>query len=120
MTPIPLIQYRDNLHREIIIYTMKLNQFSDEFDLYLKDPFVYDRSYYRPHSSERGPEMVTILGVDGSTGELISTNQYGEDRFVYYHELTLEELTLLHRSVLQGQFVLQLLNKQPNENYHTI
>jgi hypothetical protein len=110
MTPIPLIQYRDNLHREIIIYTMKLNQFNEEFDLLLKEPFVYDRSYYRPYSSERGPEMIKILGVDGTSGELLSENQFGESRFIYYHELTLEELTRLHHSVLQGEYVLQILN----------
>ena len=110
MTPIPLLQHRDNLHREIIIYTMKLNQFNEEFDLLLKEPFVYDRSYYRPYSSERGPEMIKILGVDGTSGELLSENQFGESRFVYYHELTLEELTRLHHSVLQGEYVLQILN----------
>ena len=110
MTPIPLLQHRDNLHREIIVYTMKLNQFNEEFDLLLKEPFVYDRSYYRPYSSERGPEMIKILGVDGTSGELLSENQFGESRFVYYHELTLEELTRLHHSVLQGEYVLQLLN----------
>ena len=110
MTPIPLLQHRDNLHREIIIYTMKLNQFNEEFDLLLKEPFVYDRSYYRPYSSERGPEMIKILGVDGTSGELLSENQFGESRFVYYHELTLEELTRLHHSVLQGEYVFQILN----------
>jgi hypothetical protein len=110
MTTIPLLQHRDNLHREIIIYTMKLNQFNEEFDLLLKEPFVYDRSYYRPYSSERGPEMIKILGVDGTSGELLSENQFGESRFVYYHELTLEELTRLHHSVLQGEYVLQILN----------
>jgi hypothetical protein len=89
---------------------MKLNQFNEEFDLLLKEPFVYDRSYYRPHSSERGPEMIKILGVDGSTGELLAENQYGESRFVYYHELSLEELARLHHSVLQGEYVLQILN----------
>jgi len=110
MTNIPLIRHRDNLHREIIIYTMKLNKSNEEFDLLLKDPFVYDRSYYRPYSSERGPELVKILGVDGTSGELLAENQFGESRFVYYHELSLEELTRLHHSVLQGEYFLQLLN----------
>jgi hypothetical protein len=110
MTPIPLLQHRDNLHREIVIYTMKLNQFNDEFDLRLNIPFEFKHSYYRPYSSEGGRETLKIVGVDGSTGDLLCENGFGNNRFVYYHELTLEELTRLHRSVLQGEYVLQILN----------
>jgi hypothetical protein len=110
MTPIPLLQHRDNLHREIVIYTMKLNQFNDEFDLKLNVPFEFEHSYYRPYSSEGGRETLKIVGVDGSTGDLLCENELGNNRFVYYHELTLEELTRLHTSVLQGEYVLQILN----------
>ena len=109
MTNLQLIQYRDNLQREIIIYTMKLNQFNDDFDLILKEPFEFEHAYYRPYSSERGRETLKITGVDGTTGDLLCENEYRESRFVYYHELTLEELTRLHRSVLQGEYVLQIL-----------
>lgn len=109
MTNLQLIQYRDNLQREIIIYTMKLNQFNDDFDLILKEPFEFEHAYYRPYSSERGKECLKIIGVDGTTGDLLCENEYRESRFVYYHELTLEELTRLHRSVLQGEYVLQIL-----------
>ncbi len=109
MTPIPLIQYRDNLHREIVVYTMKLNQFNDEFDLRLKEPFEFNHSYYRPYSTEGGKETLKIVGVDGSTGDLLCENESGDNRFVYYHELTLEELVRLHHSVLQGEYVLQIL-----------
>ena len=110
MTNIQLIEYRDKLHCEVVVYTMKLNQFNDEFDLFLKDPFEFSHSYYRPYKSERGPDSIKVLGIDGSTGELIGENQYGEYRFVHYHELTLEELVRLHHSVLQGEYVLQILN----------
>lgn len=104
-----LLQYRDNLHREIVVYTMKLNQFNDEFDLILNEPFEFELAYYRPYSSEGGRETLKILGVDGSTGDLLCENQFYQTRWAYYHELTLEELTRLHRSVLQGEYVLQIL-----------
>ena len=109
MTNQQLLQHRDNLHREIVITTMKLNQFNDEFDLILKEPFEFELAYYRPYSSEGGRETLKIVGVDGSTGDLLCENELGNNRFVYYHELTLEELTRLHRSVLQGEYVLQIL-----------
>lgn len=110
MTTIPLLQHRDNLHREIVVHTMKLNQFNDEFDLRLNEPFEFEHSYYRPYSTESGRETLKIVGVDGSTGDLLCENESGDSRFVYYHELTLEELVRLHRSVLQGEYVLQVLN----------
>ena len=109
MTSIPLLEHRDNLHREIVIHTMKLNQTNDEFDLRLNEPFEFDLSYYRPYSSEGGRETLKIVGVNGTTGELLCENESGNDRFVYYHELTLEELTRLHHSVLQEEYVLQIL-----------
>jgi hypothetical protein len=110
MTTIPLLEYRDNLHREIVVYTMKLNQTNDEFDLRLNEPFEFEHAYYRPYSSEAGRETLKIVGVDGSTGDLLCENESGDNRYVYYHELTLEELTRLHHSVLQGKYVLQILN----------
>jgi hypothetical protein len=88
---------------------MKLNQFNDEFDLRLKEPFEFNHSYYRPYGTEGGKETLKIMGVDGSTGELICENVSGDGRFVYYHELTLEELTRLHHSVLHKEYVLQIL-----------
>jgi hypothetical protein len=109
MTNIPLSEHRDNLHREIIVYTMKLNQINNEFDLRLNEPIEFDLSYYRPYSSEDGKETLKIMGVDGSTGELLCENEFGNNRFVYYHELTLKELIKLHHSVLHGQYVLQIL-----------
>ena len=109
MTSIPLSEHRDNLHREIITYTMKLNQFNEEFDLRLTNPFEFDYSYYIPYCSEGGKETLKIMGVDGTTGELLCENESGETRFIYYHELTLEELTRLHHSVLHKEYVLQIL-----------
>ena len=109
MTNLQLLQYRDSLHREIVIHTMKLNQFNDDFDLILKEPFEYEHSYYRPYSSEGGRETLKIIGVDGTTGELLCENEFRQSRYVYYHELTLEELVRLHASVLQKEYVLQIL-----------
>jgi hypothetical protein len=111
---------RNKLHSDIILYTVKLNQFNGDFDLKLKVPIDFDYSYYIPYLSEDGKKSLKILGVDGTTGELIYGNQDGEFCTTHYNMLTLEELIRLHRSVLQGEYVLQLLNKQPNENYHTI
>ena len=109
MTQQGLNEHRDNLHRETVIYTTKLNQFNDEFELRLNEPFEFEHSYYRPYSTEGGKETLKIIGIDGTSGELICENESHQSRFVYYHELTLEELTRLHRSVLQGEYVLQIL-----------
>lgn len=109
MTNQQLLQHRDNLHREIVVTTMKLNQFREDFDLILKEPFEFEYAYYRPYSSEGGREVLKVVGINGSTGDLLCENEFRESRWVYYHELTLEELTRLHRSVLQGEYVLQIL-----------
>jgi hypothetical protein len=109
MTPIPLLEYRDNLHREIVVYTMKLNWSNDEFDLRLNEPFEFEHTYYRPYSTEGGRETLKIMGVDGTSGELLCENESGDSRFIYYHELTLEELVRLHHSVLHKEYVLQIL-----------
>jgi len=94
------------LQLEIAYSAIKLGGYSD---LILKEPFEFEHAYYRPYSTEDGKETLKIVGVDGSTGELLCENQDGESRFVYYHELTLEELTRLHHSVLQKEYVLQIL-----------
>lgn len=109
MTSTQLNQHRDNLHREIVVTTMKLNQSNDEFDLKLNESFEFEFSYYIPYISEDGKETLKIVGVDGTTGDLLCENESGETRFIYYHELTLEELIRLHRSVLQKEYVLQIL-----------
>lgn len=109
MTSTQLNQHRDNLHREIVVTTMKLNQSNDEFDLKLNEPFEFEFSYYIPYISEDGKETLKIVGVDGTTGDLLCENESGETRFIYYHELTLEELIRLHNSVLQKEYVLQIL-----------
>jgi hypothetical protein len=103
------IDKRTKLQSDIIRHTVKLNLFNDEFDLKLTNPFEFEYSYYIPYSSEGGKETLKIMGVDGTTGELLCENESGDSRFVYYQELTLEELTRLHHSVLHKEYVLQIL-----------
>jgi hypothetical protein len=104
------IDKRTKLQSDIILYTVKLNQFNDDFDLKLKVPIDFDYSYYIPYLSEDGKKSLKILGVDGTTGELIYGNGSNEFNSPHYHMLSLEELTRLHHSVLQGEYVLQILN----------
>ena len=103
------LNFRTKLQSELIIHTVKLNQFNDDFDLILKKPLEFEYAYYIPYSSERGPTDPKIIGIDGTTGELICENKYREYASVKYQHLSTEELTRLHHSVLQGEYVLQIL-----------
>jgi hypothetical protein len=103
------LNLRTKLQSELIIYTVKLNQFNDDFDLVLKEPLEFKYAYYIPYCSERGPSNPKIVGVDGTTGELLCENIYQEWINVRYQHLSTEELTRLHHSVLQGEYVLQIL-----------
>lgn len=94
------------LQLEIVHYTIGLKLSSD---LILNEPFEFEHAYYRPYSTEGGKETLKIVGIDGTTGDLLCKNRDGESRFVYYNELTLKELTQLHNSVLQQEYVLQIL-----------
>ena len=51
---------------------------------------------------------VTLTGVNCINGELIAENSAGSRRRIYYNDLTLEQLALLHDNIEANLFTLNL------------
>lgn len=93
-----LSRMRDNMHREIIRETIKSVKGQENMLLVLDKPVEFDLVYYRP-GPEDGVTVVLITGVDGSTNELTATNPDGEEISLYYRDVPVEVLAILHRNV---------------------
>lgn len=48
-----------------------------------------------------------ITGIDGENNELISVNEYGDKRYVYYSDLKLEDLAMVHGSVMTKNYIIK-------------
>ena len=89
---------RDAMHSEIIRETITVVRARENHILVLEEPVQFNLEYYRP-GPRNGNEDVLITGVDGNSNELIGTNLDGEDRFIYYRDVPLETLAILHKNV---------------------
>jgi hypothetical protein len=52
---------------------------------------------------------VIITGIDGSTNELIAVNEDGADRYVFYSDLKMEDLAMVHRAVISKNYITKQL-----------
>ena len=99
---------RDKMHQEIINTVIVDNRLElNEYEVHFKEPFKCTVSYYRP--SVNGIEDVFITGICGTSCELISSNEDGENRFVYYSDLKMEDLALVHRSIMSKNYITKQL-----------
>ena len=104
-----LSKLRDKMHQAIITTVIIDNRLEpDSYEIAFKDPIHCTVTYYRPTVND-GIEDIIIIGIDGVSNELIAVNEDGEDRFVYYSDLTMEDLALVHRSVMTKNYITKLL-----------
>jgi hypothetical protein len=99
---------RDAMHREIIRETITAVRTRENIILALEEPIQFNLEYYRP-GPRNGNEDVLITGVDGTSNELIGTNLDGEERFIYYSDVPVEPLAILHRNVTGKSYTIQEL-----------
>jgi len=99
---------RDKMHQEIIATVIIDNRLEpDEYEVQFKQPIKCTVSYYRP--SVNGIEDVLITGICGNSCELIAANEDGENRFVYYSDLKMEDLAIVHRSIMTKNYITKQL-----------
>lgn len=87
-----IMQMRDNMHRDIVqealVKAFPLHD-GKKAELLLRVPLSTDR------------EDISVVGVNCSTGDLISENGDGHRNTLMYRHLSVEELSILHRAVVQ-------------------
>jgi hypothetical protein len=99
---------RDKMHQEIINTIIVDNRLEpDEYEVQFKQPVKCTVSYYRP--TINGIEDVLITGICGNSCELIAANEDGENRFIYYSDLKMEDLAIVHRSIITKNYITKQL-----------
>jgi hypothetical protein len=76
--------------------------------LVLDEPIQFNLEYRRP-GPRSGREDVFITGVDGNSNEITGTNLDGEERFIYYRDVPVEVLAILHRNVTGKSYTIEEL-----------
>lgn len=103
-----LFKMRDKMHSEIVRETINTVLARENMILILDEPIQFNLEYYRP-SPRNGSEDVLITGVDGNSNELIGTNLDGEERFIYYRDVPVETLAILHKNVTGKCYIIHEL-----------
>lgn len=100
-----LLKLRDSIHRDIVHRTVKLNN-GDDFELELNLPF----SVWTSHFDDDCQVKVAVIGICGTTGELI-TKGITEDAYydLGYNDLTMEQLVFLHRQLETESFTINTI-----------
>jgi hypothetical protein len=91
-------QYRDNLHRQIVLEVVKLNYNNSDFEVTLNKPYkidLYDNVY--------------VTGIDGETARLITSRSGGF--LIDYPKLTTGDLSDLMEIVNKKRYYIG----HPNE-----
>jgi len=99
---------RDEMHREIIRETIHSTGANENMALVLEEPIQFNLEHTRP-GSRKGREDILITGVDGNSNELTGTNLYGEERLIYYRDVPVEVLAILHRNVTGKCYTIEEL-----------
>ncbi len=87
-----LMRMRDDMHRDIVQEaTVKTFPQHDgrNAELLLRIPLATDKN------------NIYVIGVNCGTGDLISENENGTRNTLMYRHLSVEELSILHRAVVQ-------------------
>lgn len=103
-----LTRMRDEMHREIIREAINSIKAEENRILILDEPIQFNLEYYRP-GPRNGREDVLLTGVDGNSNELTGTSLDGEDRFIYYSDVPIETLAILHRTVTAKCYTIEEL-----------
>lgn len=98
-----LNEMRNKMHQEIILHVIKDNRDPNDFLAELDRPFIVEIEEYRPTHPNLNT-IVTVTGIDGTTGEIIAEDNSGTELTVHYHDLTLETLAMLHGEIIGQQY----------------
>lgn len=99
---------RNQMHKEIVLHTIKDNKDPDDFMIELNRPFTVQIDQYRPEDPNEFM-IVTVSGVDGTTGEIVGHDQKHTEIKVSYNDLTMETLAMLHGEVINKNYKLKHL-----------
>lgn len=96
---------RDKMHQDIVHRTVKLNG-GDDFELELTNPF----SVWTSHFDDDCQVKVAVIGICGTTGELI-TRGITEDAYYdfTYNDLTMEHLVFLQRQIETESYTIKVI-----------
>jgi hypothetical protein len=103
-----ITKLRDNMHREIIRETIHGTGANENMTLVLEEPIQLNLEHTRP-GSRKGREDILITGVDGNSNELTGMNLAGEERLIYYRDIPVEILAILHRNVTGKCYTIEEL-----------
>ena len=93
------LQYRDDLHRRIVLEVVKLNYKNSDFEVTLNKPYkidLYDNVY--------------VTGIDGDTGRLITTRNNGY--LINYPKLTTGDLSNLMEIMEKRLYYVEELSRR--------
>lgn len=101
-----LTKMRDDMHRSIVqeatVRTFDRHN-GDRSELLLRVPLSTDKG------------EIAVVGVNCSTGDLISENVYGVRNTLMYRHLSVEELSILHKAVVEVKdYKIKLLYDEKN------
>lgn len=104
-----LARIRDLMHREIIRTMIADNRNHFDYILKFNHPIECEVRYHR-RTSHSDQEPVIITGVDSNNNELVAHSPSGENRFVFYSDLSMEDLAYIHKSVVTKNYIISLDN----------
>jgi hypothetical protein len=93
------LQYRDDLHRQIVLEVVKLNYNNTNFEVTLNKPYkidLYDNVY--------------VTGIDGDTGRLITSRNNGY--LIDYPKLTTVDLSNLMEIINKRLYYVEELSRR--------
>ncbi len=86
---------RDELHKKIIRNVITTYLPGSDYHLDLEEPLETSFTVRSRQTGRLITTQVDLTGIDGTTGELLAVTADGEEKKLYYHDLTLEQLAML-------------------------
>lgn len=105
---VQLNEMRNKMHQEIILHVIKDNRDPNDFVAELKRPFKVEIDEYRPTNPD-DHAIVTVTGIDGTSGQIIAEDHIHNEITVHYNDLTMETLAMLHGEIINKQYQIKHL-----------
>jgi hypothetical protein len=101
-----LNELRNDLHKKIVYLAIKSVSPGSDYVLELEDPLEASFTVRSRETGDLVTTQVTVMGVDGTTGELVASTANGTGKKLYYNDLTLEQLARLFTYLEQKLFTI--------------
>ncbi len=86
---------RDELHKKIVRNVITAYLPGSDYILELEEPLETSFTVRSRQTERLITTQVQVTGIDGTTGELFAETADGEEKKLYYHDLTVEQLAML-------------------------